>query len=263
MAFIGPLLGWYILGNGLYHQKEISMSNITLTHNDGEARVDSRLVAEHLEVAHKATFQLLTSYTEDFEELGLLPFQMEKPAKGTPGGRPQRYALLNEDQAYLLLSYSKNTQKVRQLKLSLVKAFKVAREQAAIDSMLDMVLLPEPATWEKRFGDDYYRALAKVTGTHYSGHARGTPAIFGRITEQWVYSVIMPGEVVREMRVRRDQSQKLHQWLNDGGLSLLDRQIDRVTSIAMSSVDYADFRSRCTQAFGLPGQLRLVYPSAA
>lgn len=256
-------MGLSFLGNGVLSNEEAAMTDITLIHNDGEARVDSRLLAEHLEVAHKATFQLLTSYKQDFEELGLLPFQMEKPAKGTQGGRPQRYALLSEDQAYLLLSYSKNTPKVRQLKLSLVKAFKSAREQAAIDSMLIMVLLPEPATWEKRFSDEYYRALAKVTGTHYKGHARGTPAIFGQITDQWVYSVIMPAEVVREMRLRRDQSQKLHQWLNDGGLSLLDRQIDRVTSIAMSSVDYADFRARCTQAFGLPGQLRLVYPSAA
>lgn len=240
------------------------MSNITLIHNDGEARVDSRMVAEHLGVAHKSTYQLLTNYACDFKELGLLPFQMESVKKeGGRGSKLQKYALLNEDQAYLLLAYSKNTRKVRQLKLSLVKAFKAAREQAAIDSMLNMVLLPEAASWEKRFGDSYYLALAKVTGTRYSGHVRGTPAIFGRITEQWVYSVIMPGEVVREMRTRRDRSQKLHQWLNEGGLSLLDRQIDRVTSIAMSSVDYADFQSRCTQAFGLPGQLRLVYPAAA
>lgn len=38
-----------------------------------------------------------------------------------------RFALLNEDQAYLLLTYSRNTARVRVLKVRLVKAFREAR----------------------------------------------------------------------------------------------------------------------------------------
>ena len=38
-----------------------------------------------------------------------------------------KFALLNEDQAYLLLTYSRNTARVRELKVRLVKAFRDAR----------------------------------------------------------------------------------------------------------------------------------------
>ncbi len=43
-------------------------------------------------------------------------------------GRPEKYAMLNEDHAYLLLTYSRNTAKVRALKVRLVKAFREARQ---------------------------------------------------------------------------------------------------------------------------------------
>ncbi len=59
---------------------------------------------------------------------------MLKPLIGEIKGRgqPERYALLNEDQAYLLLTYSRNIKRVRALKIRLVKAFRDARNRRAI-----------------------------------------------------------------------------------------------------------------------------------
>lgn len=93
----------------------------------GEPRVDSRLLAARLGVQHQNTFELLKDYRADFEQLGVLRFETGKPSGGSAGGRPERFALLNEDQCYLLLTYSRNTAKVRELKVKLVKAFKEAR----------------------------------------------------------------------------------------------------------------------------------------
>ena len=45
-----------------------------------------------------------------FERMGVLPFQTEKP-QGPEGGRPQEYVLLNENQAYFLLTLSRFFQK--------------------------------------------------------------------------------------------------------------------------------------------------------
>ena len=102
-------------------------NEITVIQNN-EARIDSRLIAEHLGVKHPHIFEQVKNYKTDLEELGLLRFQTGKAS----GGRPEKFALLNEDQAYLLLTFSKNTKQVRALKLNLVKAFREARRAVDI-----------------------------------------------------------------------------------------------------------------------------------
>lgn len=92
-------------------------------------RVDSRLLAQHMGVKHKNSVELVEKHKADFLELGVVPFQTEKPT-GPSGGRPERFALLNEEQAHLLLTYSRNTATVRALKVKLVKAFSAARKAA-------------------------------------------------------------------------------------------------------------------------------------
>jgi phage regulator Rha-like protein len=101
---------------------------IVLTGRD-MPRVDSRLLARHMCVQHKNSMELLEKHKADFLELGVVPFQTEKPSSPN-GGRPERFALLNEDQAYLLLTYSRNTTTVRTLKVNLVRAFREARKAA-------------------------------------------------------------------------------------------------------------------------------------
>lgn len=128
--------------------------------------------------------------------------------------------------------------------------------------MLQM-LRHEPAGWERRFPPDYYHALARVTNTAYCGHQGGTPAIYGGITMQWVYQAVMPAEVLSEIKGRRQGGEKLHQWLSEGGAAVLDRQIGAVTMLANTSCDYQDFTARCSQVFGVKGQIRMVLPSAA
>jgi phage regulator Rha-like protein len=98
-------------------------------HKD-EPRIDSRVLALHFGKAHHDLFELVKNYRADFEQLGVVRFQTEKPLPGSKGGRPERFALLNEDQAYLLLTYSRNTAKARALKVKLVKAFGEARRAA-------------------------------------------------------------------------------------------------------------------------------------
>ena len=91
---------------------------------NADARIDSRILAEHLGVQHQNTFEMLKDYKADFEQLGILRFET---GIITGRGKPQKFAMLNEDQSYLLLAYSRNTAKVRSLKVKLVKAFGEAR----------------------------------------------------------------------------------------------------------------------------------------
>lgn len=130
----------------------------------------------------------------------------------------------------------------------------------AIQNLMQLLLKDSASEWELRFPDNYYRALARITNTTYDGHGGGTPAVFGQITLNWVYGVILPKDVLSELKSRQRNSAKMHQWLTDGGNQVLDKQIAAVTTLAESAVDYQDFLSRCTQAFNHKGQVRLVYP---
>ncbi len=91
-----------------------------------EPRIDSRLLAQHFGRPHQSLFEMVKDYRADFEKLGLLRFQTGK----ANGGRPERFVLLTEDQAYLLLTYTRNTAKARALKVKLVQAFGEARRAA-------------------------------------------------------------------------------------------------------------------------------------
>ena len=103
------------------------MNAITLTHTENEPRVDSRQLANQLGAKHKNPMALIERYLANFAEFGVVPFQTEKPLAGTAGGRPERFALLNEDQAFFLLSLSRNTDRVVDLKADLIMAFREAR----------------------------------------------------------------------------------------------------------------------------------------
>ena len=103
-------------------------ADFTLTTIKAEPRVDSRLLAQHLGNQHKNVFELVKNYKADFEQLGKVTFQTE----ALPSGQLEKFALLNEDQAYLLLTYSRNTATVRALKIKMVAAFGDARRAAEV-----------------------------------------------------------------------------------------------------------------------------------
>ena len=105
--------------------------NLPLIVKKGEARIDSRLLAPVTGNQHKNVIGLIERYAEQFLVFGVVPFQTEKPTS-KKGGRPQRFALLNEDQCYLLLTFARNTAAVVAMKVQLVQAFKEARRAAEL-----------------------------------------------------------------------------------------------------------------------------------
>lgn len=129
--------------------------------------------------------------------------------------------------------------------------------------LIPLLLRPDASEWELRFTPGYYQALARVTGTKYTGHSGGTPALYGALTERWVYGCLLPADVHKELKARRHESEKMHQWLTAGGRDLLDKQIALVTSIASTSTDLRDFEARMMLVSSRGGQLGFIYPRAA
>jgi len=91
-------------------------------------RIDSRVIATELGIQHDNQIQTLEAHKQHFEALGVFRFQTEKPPAGSKGGRPVRYALLNEDQAYFAATLARNTSRAVDVKFRLVKAFSEARK---------------------------------------------------------------------------------------------------------------------------------------
>lgn len=134
------------------------------------------------------------------------------------------------------------------------------REPDALQDFISRLLRQTCATWERRFHPDYYEAIFSLFGWKYVGQPR-KPSVIGQITARWVYESVFPSGIMAELRERRGDD-KLHQWLTaEGGLPLLEKQINAVTMIARSSTDLADFNNRCAIAFHTKGQIGFVFPA--
>ncbi|CAH1207473.1 conserved hypothetical protein [Candidatus Nitrotoga sp. BS] len=107
------------------HSKEnYSLKTLTLTLCKEEARLDTRLLAKHLGNTPKAIIKLVDKHKQCFSELGKVVFEISP----LPSGQRERYGALNEDQCYLVLTFSRNTAKVKDLKVKMVKVFGEARK---------------------------------------------------------------------------------------------------------------------------------------
>jgi hypothetical protein len=134
------------------------------------------------------------------------------------------------------------------------------REPDALQDFISRILRQTCASWERRFHPDYYEAIFALFGWKYTGQSR-KPSVVGQITARWVYESVFPVGIMAELRERRGDD-KLHQWLTaEGGLPLLEKQINAVTMIARSSTDLADFNNRCAIAFHTKGQMGFVFPA--
>lgn len=106
------------------------MSGLVTLASDGELRVSSLAAAESTGVQHKNILGLVRDNMADFEEFGRVAFETQ-PFE-TPGGVQRReVALLNEQQATLLVTYMRNSEVVREFKKALVKEFFEMRQTLA------------------------------------------------------------------------------------------------------------------------------------
>jgi phage regulator Rha-like protein len=118
-----------------YDYSQVNVAAAPLAQYQGEPRVDSRVLAAQLGTKHKSSIELIDKYADKIRRFGHLPFQTEVGKRVQGGGKAERFALLNEDQAFFLLALSRNTDRVVALKSSLVMAFREARYGMACQAL--------------------------------------------------------------------------------------------------------------------------------
>ena len=107
------------------------MNDISIIYSANELRTDSRDLAALLDHRHRTIFESITKYNSELLELGILPFETERLKTEQLGDREHKFAMLNEDQCYFVLTLMRNNARVVKAKLQLVKAFRDARTQLA------------------------------------------------------------------------------------------------------------------------------------
>lgn len=109
-------------------------SVLDLVTDDGEQRVASTEIAEAMGLQHASVIRLVRAHVDDFASFGRVRFQIAP--FDTAGGKQSREVVyLNEDQCYLLLTYSRNSAQVRALKVAFVRAFGMARREGVAKSL--------------------------------------------------------------------------------------------------------------------------------
>lgn len=93
---------------------------IPLTTFDGEPRIDSRVVADWLGIERESLFRLFNHYRADFQRFGVCRAELGE-VRGRRG--PEKYALLNLDQALRLLTYFDDLPKTEPAQARLLHAF--------------------------------------------------------------------------------------------------------------------------------------------
>lgn len=80
---------------------------------------------------HASVMKLVRTYQSDLEEFGTVGFEIRPRPQGQHGGGDAEYAVLNEDQATLLITYMRNNAIVRRFKIELVRSFGEMRRRLA------------------------------------------------------------------------------------------------------------------------------------
>ena len=89
----------------------------------GKPFTTTLVIAEGVGRPHHGVIQLIRQHLADFEKFGLVAFEMRPRLEGQHGGGDIEYAILNEHQGMLALTYMRNSEVVRKFKMNLISAF--------------------------------------------------------------------------------------------------------------------------------------------
>jgi len=103
------------------------MSTALVEMFNNQPMTTSLAIADGIEMEHSSVIKLVRKYIDELQIFGTLGFEIQKS-----GGLPTEFAWLNEGQAMFLLTLQRNTAKVVQFKLALVRAFLEMRDRLTV-----------------------------------------------------------------------------------------------------------------------------------
>jgi phage regulator Rha-like protein len=117
------------------------LSGLVILTDDGEPRASSITIAAGMQAKHASVLRLVRNHIASLEEFGLVGFEIRAREPGRHGGGDVEFAMLNEQQAALLITFMRNTARVESFKVALVREFY---------RMRDALHHRELTLWERR-----------------------------------------------------------------------------------------------------------------
>jgi len=122
----------------------------------------SEIIASALDKDHKDVLALAKKYKADLKEFGLASFKTKPIKSGKGGFQNKEIVLLNEEQATLLITYMRNSEKVRKFKITLVKAFYEMKKRLMEQTISDRLVQVEHDAYNEGYADARECYLSKL-----------------------------------------------------------------------------------------------------
>ena len=141
------------------------MSNtslVFLSEDSSTPLTSSEVIASALDKDHKDVLALAKKYMADLKEFGSSSFETKMITAGKGAQREKEIALLNEEQATLLITYMRNSDKVRKFKIALVKAFYEMKKRLMEQTISDRLVQVEHDAYNEGYADARECYLSKL-----------------------------------------------------------------------------------------------------
>jgi hypothetical protein len=134
------------------------------------------------------------------------------------------------------------------------------REKLTSDEICDILCLPAPSDWQRRFPVEYYGHLERLTRLTCEGTSR--PAIFGKITKEIIYDHLPSGvyEQIKKCKSETGSFAKLHQFLSEDGLLALQKIQEKVLIYMEASTGIDEVKESMNRAMTGKYQLLIFEP---
>jgi phage regulator Rha-like protein len=106
------------------------MAILDITTQNNTLVVDSRLIAEDLGIEHDSLLKTIKKYVDRLSRKSPVRFEIDVVKRPQGGTYEVSYCFLNESQATLLMTFSRNTDRVLDCKENLVDAFTAAKNRS-------------------------------------------------------------------------------------------------------------------------------------
>jgi hypothetical protein len=124
--------------------------------------------------------------------------------------------------------------------------------------IIDLCCLPVPSDWQRRFPEEYYAELSRLTGLKSFGNSR--PNLWAAKTKELVYDYLPPVvyQEIKRCKAETGSYDKLHQFLADDGLRILEQHQRTLLTLMQASATLGQLKTLLDQSCTGTYQLLLL-----
>jgi P63C domain len=117
--------------------------------------------------------------------------------------------------------------------------------------IIELCCLPVPSDWQRRFPEEYYDELSRLTGLSAFGNSR--PARWAQLTKELVYDYLPSGiyDEVKRCKEETGAYEKLHQFLSTDGLKILENHQRQLLTLMVASSHLNQLKTLLNQSRGV------------